>query len=110
VKVVDWEWAGIGVPHADLASLLKCVSPDDERMALETFSRGSGQLSAEEHLRLFRWCQLERRLLDAGFIARQQTMSTRQLPRLDDFVRGAAGDVLSTLGLLEAAPRRLAVA
>jgi hypothetical protein len=110
VKVVDWEWAGIGVPHADLASLLKRVSPDHERAALEIFARGYGQLSAEEHLRLFRWCQLERRLLDAGFIARQQMASTRPLPRLDDFVRGAAGDVLRTVGLLEAAPRRLAVA
>jgi thiamine kinase-like enzyme len=110
VKVVDWEWAGIGVPHADLASLLKRVSPDDERGALEIFSRGYSQLGAEDHLRLFRWCQLERRLLDAGFIARQQMASTRQLPRLDDFVRGAAGDVLRTIGLLETAPRRLAVA
>jgi hypothetical protein len=36
--------------------------------------------------------------------------STRQLPRLDDFVRGAAGDVLRTIGLPEAAPRRLALA
>jgi thiamine kinase-like enzyme len=110
VRVVDWEWAGIGVPHADLASLLKRVSPDDERAALAIFACGYSRLTAEEHLRLFRWCQLERRLLDAGFIARQQMLSTRRLPRLDDFVRAAAADVLRTLGLLEAAPRRLAVA
>ena len=110
VRVVDWEWAGIGVPHADLAALLKRVSPDDERAALAIFARGYGRLSAEEHLRLFRGCQLEGRLLDAGFIARQQTMAPRQTSRWDDFVQDAAGDVLRTIGLLEAAPRRLAVA
>jgi hypothetical protein len=110
VRVVDWEWAGIGVPHADLASLLKRVSPDDERAALAIFACGYSRLTAEEHLRPFRWCQLERRLLDAGFIARQQMLSTRRLPRLNDFVRDTAGDVLRTIGLLEAAPRRLAVA
>jgi hypothetical protein len=37
-------------------------------------------------------------------------LSTRRLPRLEDFVRDAAGDALRALGLLEAAPRRLAVA
>jgi thiamine kinase-like enzyme len=110
VRVVDWEWAGIGVPHADLAALLQRVSPDDERAALAIFARGYGRLCAEEHLRLFRWCQLEGRLLDAGFIARQQTMASRPLPRSDDFVRDAAADVLRTIGLLEAAPRRLKVA
>jgi Phosphotransferase enzyme family len=110
VRVVDWEWAGIGVPHTDLAALLKRVSPDDEHAALAIFACGYSRLTAEEHLRLFRWCQLEGRLLDAGFIARQQMLSTRRLPRLEDFVRDAAGDALRALGLLEAAPRRLAVA
>lgn len=81
-----------------------------KRAALAIFACGPNRLTAEEHLRPFRWCQLEGRRLDAGFIARQQAMSTRPLPRLDAIVRDAAGDVLRPLELLEAAPRRLAVA
>jgi Phosphotransferase enzyme family len=109
VKVVGWEWAGIGVPHADLASLLQGVDPAAERAALELFARAHGELDAEEHLRLFRWCQLERRLLDAGFLARQQ-IAAGQLPGVDHLVADAAQDVLRSTELLAAAPRRLAVA
>jgi hypothetical protein len=109
VKVVGWEWAGIGVPHADLASLLKGVDPSAERAALEMFAQAHGELDAGEHLRLLRWCQLERRLLDAGFVARQQ-MAAGQLPRVDHLVAEAAADVLRSTEMLEAAPRRLAVA
>jgi hypothetical protein len=108
-KVVGWEWAGIGVPHADLASLLKGVDPAAERAALELFARGHSELDAGEHLRLLRWCQLERRLLDAGLVARRQ-MAAGQLPRDDRLVAAAAADVLRSTEMLEAAPRRLAVA
>jgi hypothetical protein len=109
VKLVGWEWAGIGVPHADLASLLKGTGPAAERTALEMFAQAHGELDPGEHLRLLRWCQLERRLLDAGFVARRQ-MAAGQLPRVDHLVAEAAADVLRSTELLEAAPRRLAVA
>ena len=69
IKVVDWEWGGIGLPQADLAALLNGVSPEVERRALEAFHRSDGQLSAEAHHRRFQWCKLERGLLDAGFLA-----------------------------------------
>lgn len=110
VKVVDWEWAGIGLPHADLASLLTGVPAANERAALDVFLRAHQALDAESHLRLFRWCRLERRLLDAGYIARQQLASTRQLPWLDKFIAAAAADALRTTRLLAAAPRQLTAA
>ncbi len=109
VKVVDWEWAGIGLPHADLAAVLKRAHPADERAALDVFAGARGDLDAESHQRLFRWCRLERRLLDAGFIARQQLRSPRQLPWLETFISGAATDALRTAELLAVAPRRPAV-
>lgn len=109
VKVVDWEWAGIGLPHADLAALLKRVRPGDERAALDVFVRAHEELDAESHQRLFRWSQMERRLLDAGYIARQQMASTRQLPWLDKFVTAAAVEALHAAELLTVAPRRLTV-
>jgi Phosphotransferase enzyme family len=109
-KVVDWEWAGIGLPHADLAALLKLVSPEDERAVLEVFISGSPGLDAEAHWRTFRWCQLERRLMDAGFLARQQMASPRRVRWLEGYIDRAAADVLRTVGRLEAAPGKPVVA
>ena len=77
---------------------------------LELFARAHGELDAEEHRRLLRWCQLERRLLDAGFAARRRMTATEQLPGLDELIADAAADVLQATELLEAAPRRLALA
>lgn len=105
-KVVDWEWAGIGVPHADLAALLKRVDPDDEHAALAAFVHAHPELDAASHQRLLRWCQLERRLLDAGFLARQQMASTRRVRWLEGYIRRAAADVMLTVQRLEAAPRK----
>jgi aminoglycoside phosphotransferase (APT) family kinase protein len=109
-KVVDWEWAGIGVPHADLAALLKLVDPEHERAVLDVFMSGNPVLDAETHWRTFRWCQLERRLMDAGFLARQQMASPRRVRWLEAYIDRAAADVLQSIQRLEAAPGRLAIA
>ena len=69
IKVVDWEWAGIGLPQADLAALLKGVSPDVERRALEAHIQSDGRLPAEVHVRRYQWCKLQRGLLDAAFLS-----------------------------------------
>jgi len=73
IKLVDWEWSGLGMAHADLASLLKgslCESEIAQR-ALLVFSEQDRQLSLDEHRRLYQWCLLERALLDATFCAAQ---------------------------------------
>lgn len=110
VKLVDWEWAGIGMPHADLAALLKLVSSEDERAVLDVFVRGRPDLDAETHWRMFRWCQLERRLMDAGFLARQQMASPCRVRWLEDYIDRAAADALEAVQRLEAAPRHLVTA
>ncbi len=78
-KLVDWEWAGYGLPHADLASFVKGMPDDVERPALRQFF-GSPQnpnpclnleLTFEENRRLYLWCLLERGLLDAAFLTVQ---------------------------------------
>lgn len=107
-RVLDWEWAGIGVPHADLAALLKSVRPADAQAALEVFARANGQLDLEGHRRLLHWCQMERRLLDAGFLARQQIDSVRRVRWLGDYIRAAASDVLQAVKALQGEARKLA--
>jgi phosphotransferase family enzyme len=76
IKFIDWEWAGIGLPHQDLASLLKRANPGVEETALEIFSKYNRSLSTGEHQRLYEVCQLERGLIDCAFLANQVIGST----------------------------------
>jgi aminoglycoside phosphotransferase (APT) family kinase protein len=103
LKVVDWEWAGVGLPHADLAALVKSVRREDHPVLLQAFVEGDPRLAPEQHRRLFRWCQLERRLLDAAFLAKQQLVSARRVSWLQEEIRRSAGDVLAAAAWLDAA-------
>jgi Phosphotransferase enzyme family len=103
LKVVDWEWAGVGLPHADLAALVKSVRREDQPRLLQVFLEEDRRLDPEQHRRLFHWCQLERRLLDAAFLARQQLASARRVSWLQAEIRRAASDVLTAVEWLDAA-------
>ena len=100
LKVVDWEWAGVGLPHADLAALVKSVRREDHPVLLQAFVEEDPRLAPEQHRRLFRWCQLERRLLDAAFLAKQQLVSPRGVSWLQEEIRRSAGDVLAAVAWL----------
>lgn len=72
IKLIDWEWAGIGTLRADLASLLKGTLPEIEKDALTVYSKlNNHHHSVDEKKRLYQWCKLERGLLDASFCAVQ---------------------------------------
>ncbi len=75
LKLVDWEWAGLGMIHADLASLLARAPADIEQQALAIFSKQNSCCSFAEHKRLYQIHKLERHLLDAAFMAAQQVKS-----------------------------------
>jgi len=79
IKVVDWEWAGWGVLHADLASLTKACDRLFRQEAVRRFAKQMEGLSLSEHWKWYRWCRLERGLLDAAFLARQQMESQRRV-------------------------------
>ncbi len=107
IKYVDWEWAGLGMPHADLVSLLKFSLPRTERKAIRIFAHANPRLSLAEHNRLYQWCRLERGLLDASFLAAQAvSVSDEQAETAEtqmDFphhVRSALKRVLSAYRLL----------
>lgn len=88
IKVVDWEWAGLGYPHMDLAALLKHSSEELESAALTAYIGLDGVFAPEEHYRVYRRCKLERVLLDAAFISVQATQtvwkSRMNLPKFVD--------------------------
>lgn len=78
-KLVDWEWAGYGLPHADLASFVKGMPGDVEGPALRKFFGSprdpnpclNPELTFAENRRLHYWSLLERGLLDAAFLTVQ---------------------------------------
>jgi aminoglycoside phosphotransferase (APT) family kinase protein len=72
LKIIDWEWCGLGTPHADLASLLKNATPEVERRVMAIAAGEDSRLTPEDHRRLYAWCRLERGLLDAAFLAVQE--------------------------------------
>lgn len=94
LKVVDWEWAGYGVPHADLVSLLKGRNWRTQREALERFTKHHKGLSLLEHKRWFHWCRLDRGLLDAAFLARQELESKRRVDWIPDRIHHGIYEVL----------------
>jgi hypothetical protein len=79
-KVVDWEWAGLGSPYADLASLLKGSRAEIETQALDQFGAGGGFSSGDRHMahRHYLWATLERGLLDAAFLSAQYLNSRHE--------------------------------
>lgn len=93
-KLVDWEWAGIGRPHADYVSLLKQKDEETVRAGLESLSVAYPEIAAEDHWRLFRWSQIERGLLDGSFLAKQHVEGVDRIAWVPGFIKAAMEMVL----------------
>ncbi|MGI9534360.1 MAG: phosphotransferase family protein [Thermodesulfobacteriota bacterium] len=95
LKLIDWEWAGIGLPHQDLASLLKRATPSVEMESLRFFSKSNNLLSLSEHRELYEICQIERGLIDCSFFASQKINSTGETKiNFDAYIEDSALRVL----------------
>lgn len=95
IKLIDWEWAGTGPAQGDLASLLKGVSLDVEEQALTAYAEQDDRLSLADHKASYRWCQLERGFLDAGYVAAQYIKGAAETTlNLPNFISGAARRIL----------------
>ncbi|MBD3218454.1 MAG: phosphotransferase [candidate division Zixibacteria bacterium] len=94
IKLVDWEWTGFGLPHADLASLLKGQKPEIEKRALKLYAEMDNTLDYKEHSDAYNWCQLERGLLDAGFLARHHLNSRGKVEWIPAYISGAMRRVI----------------
>lgn len=89
IHVIDWEWAGVGLPHADLASLLKRDDPALEQVALARYASQLPSSAWKQHLHAYEWCQLERGLLDAGFLAAQQVDPAHEMGWIPLYIANA---------------------
>jgi thiamine kinase-like enzyme len=97
LKLVDWEWAGVGLPHSDLASLLKGKRDGVTEEGIRAFAAGYPQLSLAEHRRLHYWARIETRFFDASYMINQYLespdTSRMDLPR---YIHVSAGDIVKT--------------
>lgn len=83
LRLVDWEWAGVGIPHADLVSACKAGSPAVEREAVRRYNLATNERTFDEDHGIFSWCKLQRCVLDAAFFARQLLGAPGVPPSLD---------------------------
>jgi len=71
MKAVDWEWAGYGMPHADLISILKWRTKEEKEDFLKEYCANAGLTDISRETRWLKRANMERAILDAGFLAKQ---------------------------------------
>jgi hypothetical protein len=100
MKVVDWEWMGVGHPHADLASAMKRSPWRFQQEQVREFFRHD-DLPYDTHWEVYLWCRLVRTLVDAALHANQNLSSIGKTPsdvawhleRLDEVMSRMARDL-----------------
>lgn len=95
MKAVDWEWAGHGLPHADIISILKWSSEEEKRQFLEQYCSAAGLGDVAVELRWLRRANMERAVLDAGFLAKQWVEPTRSQEWFRGFIAGSLEQLLA---------------
>ena len=103
VKAVDWEWAGLGSPHADLASYLKNPPIEVITWALDQIAERDESRTRYEHERMFLRSTLERAIWDASLQAMQFTSDRNRFGYLGPRVNRALQRSLRSLDQLRTA-------
>jgi aminoglycoside phosphotransferase (APT) family kinase protein len=94
-RVVDWEWAGVGLPHMDLASYLRNAPPEVTTWAIADFARRTPEVSLRTHERLLDRCALERAIWDASLLAAQLSLDPHRSQRLEQGITRALSAALA---------------
>jgi len=68
LKIVDWEWSGIGLSHLDLASLLIGQPKHIEKEAMLEFTKSQGEYTLKENQEHYTFSKLERAILDCSYV------------------------------------------
>jgi len=89
-KILDWEWAGWGTSHADLAALLKRLPDEVEQAALARYIERDERFSPAEHRQLYEWGQLERGMMDVAYLAKQQLDSADSASVIPAYIERSA--------------------
>lgn len=79
LKMIDWEWAGIGMAFADVVSLYSRGNDEKNARVLSVYCANAGHTLPIDHAtRVFNYCRFERGLLDAVYVASQHMGAPEQ--------------------------------
>jgi hypothetical protein len=102
LKILDLEWAGWGLPHQDLVSALKGAPEELARHCVKEFSLRDGNGRLEHDLNIYRYCSIQRALLDAGFIGMQMLDAKARAPKwFPQLINDSCTTALETARLLD---------
>jgi hypothetical protein len=96
VRLVDWEWFGMGTPHDDVASLLKRHNPSLKEHALRMLADRADDLSVTDHRELLWWSRLFTAVLDASLLSHQELGLSEAPPVVARRARGLWNGLLRT--------------
>jgi hypothetical protein len=87
LKAVDWEWAGYGMPHADIISIVKWRTDEQKEQFLQRYCAAAGVENTAREQHWLRRANMERAMLDAAFLAKQHQDPVRTQQWFKGFVR-----------------------
>lgn len=94
LKAVDWEWAGYGMPHADIISVVKGRTDGEKKEFLERYCTAAGLANTAREWHWLRRASMERSILDAAFLAKQSRDPLRSRQWFTGFIRRSLEDLL----------------
>lgn len=105
LKMLDWEWAGIGMEMIDVVSLFRRADQKTCDSVLKAYWEATEMVgSYSEMMRQFLWCRLERGMMDAAYVAAQYMGSRELMSRRErwanQFVDKSLQSVVSAYRLL----------
>jgi thiamine kinase-like enzyme len=105
IKVIDWEWMGVGHAYDDLVSLLKGADEELEHQAIFNYEKARGLFenkSITEMLLPYNQRKLQRSIFDAAFFIRQGIQrSNKEKEYLDGFIERAMKRGVHALTVLQ---------
>lgn len=72
IKLIDWEWAGLGHPFSDLVSMFTGATAATSRKILNGYLGSGKHLDGSQGFRQYEWCRLNRGLINASFMTAQR--------------------------------------
>lgn len=95
MKAVDWEWAGYGLPHADIISIVRWSSEMERDAFVERYCASAGLTDVERQRRWLRRANMERAVLDAGFLSKQYLDPKRSQEWFRGFIAASLEQLLA---------------
>ncbi len=91
LKIVDWEWAGLGIIHSDLAAYYKNANNPYLNASLNELAKLQPLESYEYHYKWMYWALIDRAFLDMSYMIAQRKRAIKYSTfNIDAFINESA--------------------